>query len=63
MTDKNNQIADISEDIQQTLLKEFAENTSCLNYELPGEQKVGYFIDEEAEYDPSSTKPEDKTPV
>lgn len=56
MTDKNNRIADISEDIKQTLLKEFAENESCLNYELLEEPEIGFFTDEEAEYNPSSSK-------
>lgn len=60
MTEEIKQIADISEDIKQTLLKDFAENSACVCYEVP-EPVVGYFIDEETEYDTMINK--DKDPV
>ncbi|MCX4348342.1 MAG: hypothetical protein OSJ76_00990 [Alphaproteobacteria bacterium] len=59
MTEKNNIKKDISEDTKQELLKNFAEHSGCVCYELP-EPVIEYLIDEEVEFDPKPSKYKNK---
>lgn len=62
MTDKTNLKKDISEDTKQELLKNFAEHSACVYYEVP-EEVTEYLIDEEVEYDSKPSKYKNKDSI